>query len=318
MSLFLLSQWIVLLLVALYAVYKGTDIILVGAKQIASSLGLSSRYYESVLVGMVSAFPVLALALTGVFIGQAAMVVPVVMGSTLISLVCIGGMVICVGGSRVLWQDVHTTMVPVFCLSVAFFVVSVLDGRIDRLESLLLLGTFCIFVGSLCFVLYSENEHKKFNQIGKSFSTAAGIYLVFGVIAVVVGAKFSLAMVVNIATALPLSVSLISITALACGATVPTYMRTLKALQRNDTLCALGIIFGAVMFSLLVVSSVAGLWLGNLVVGDMVRTLGVPVLVVGSIGIVVSALTRQLLPPVGLIMLLLFWFFFLKLAAYIG
>ena len=318
MSLLLLSQWVVILLVAIYTAYKGTDIALQGVRNIGSSFGFSSRYYESVLVGIISALPVLALAVTGVFFGHTAIVVPTIMGSTLISLLFIGGIITFTGGSIVLREDCHNTTVSIFCLSIALFVISVLDGVIDRLDSLLLLGTFCIFVGYVFFVIYSENKHPKSTPSRQSFTYEPFCYLLFGIVALGVGSKFAIDMALNVAADLKLSLPLLGISVLAFGATVPTIVLVLQSLQKKDVTFAFGIIIGAVTCTLLMVSSVTSLWSGNLVVGDMVRTLGVPILIAGSISIVVSALSKQFIRPVGLMMLLLFLFYILKLAAYIG
>ncbi|MES2966895.1 MAG: hypothetical protein V4668_03845, partial [Patescibacteria group bacterium] len=75
MSLFLL-QWVVVLLVALYAMYKGAEIVQVGLKQTGASFKVQPRYYGAVLAGIASALPVLALAVSSVFFGQSPLVMP--------------------------------------------------------------------------------------------------------------------------------------------------------------------------------------------------------------------------------------------------
>lgn len=318
MSLFVISQSIVILMVALYVLYKGVDIVLVGLKQFGSALGLRAQYYGAVLIGMVSALPVLAIALTSVFFGQSLLVVPTIMGANITILLLIGGMVALMGGSIVLWDDFLKTALPVFCITTVLFVMSVLDGMIDRLESLLLLSTFCIYISYIYFNVKKEHAQLVTTPALKSVTIASFLYVLIGIIALLVGAKFSIDMASTIATALSIPLPLLCISVLAFGASVPSLLLVLQALKRKDLTFALGIIIGSSVLSLLVASGLAGMWSGNLVVSDIAINQGVPMVVVASIVIFVSSLSKHFMRPVGMMMLMLFLFFLLKLGAYIG
>ncbi len=318
MSIFLLSQWIVILIVSLYAVYKGTDIVLQGFTQTDKSLGVPSHYYGAVLVGMVSALPVFVLTGTSVFFGHSAMAVPTVMGSVITTLLVGGGLLAFVGGSIVLWEDFFKTTLPVFCLSVAFFVLAILDGVFDRLEVMLLIGTFLIFVLYIYQGIQSENFHTKLNLARASFSLTTLTYGMFGVVAIIVGARFSIVMAATLGDYLAVSLPLLSMSVLAIGVSLPTLVLVLQALQRKDITFALGIIIGSCIFSLLIASGVAVLWTGTLVMSEMVMKLAVPVLIVSTIIIIATALSRNFVRPVGMMLLLFFMFYLLKLGVFIN
>ncbi|MES2966786.1 MAG: hypothetical protein V4668_03290, partial [Patescibacteria group bacterium] len=100
--------------------------------------------------------------------------------------------------------------------------------------------------------------------------------------------------------------------------TLPTLFLVLKALRRKDVTYALGVIIGAAVSTLLAASGFASLWSGNVIVHAMVIDIGVPILIVAAIIIFVSSLSRHFVRPVGLMMMLVFIFFLLKLTAYIG
>lgn len=318
MSVFVLGQWIVVLGVALYALYKGTDIVLLGIKNVVKTHNVQSHYYGAVLMGMAAALPVLALSLAGVYIGHTSVVLPTVLGSVITILLLIGGVIACVGGSIVLWEDFLKTSLPVFCLSIVLFVIVIRDGMVDRLESVLLFSIFCIFVGYIYSVIKFGEVQPIQNRASKSISLSSLVYIVFGIVAILVGAKFSVDMSVNLATALSVSMPLVGISVLALGAILPTFILVLQALQRKDVTFALGIIIGSSICSVLLASSMAGLWAGNLAVGEVVTQLGVPVLICAAIIIFVSSLSRNFTRPVGLMMLTIFLFFLLNLAKFIG
>lgn len=307
----------VILFVALYALYKGSEIILESVKHLSKVLGIQSKYYGAVLMGMVSSLPILALSLYAGFFGQSAIIVPTVFGATITTLLLLGGTVAIVGGSIVLWEDFLKTTLPVFCISVAFFILVIYDGVIDRLESGLLLLTFGIFIGYIYSVI-TEGSSKTQPMAPVGFSVSSVVFLLLGAVALFVGAKFSLEMVRNLSGALSISLPLLSITVLALGATAPTFILVLQALRRKYITFALGIIFGSCIFTLLFVVGVMGLWIGNVPVTELVITQGIPMLIVSSIIMFVSSLSKNVMRPVGLMMILLFLYFLLKLGVFIG
>ncbi|MES2966787.1 MAG: hypothetical protein V4668_03295, partial [Patescibacteria group bacterium] len=112
-------------------------------------------------------------------------------------------------GSIVLWEDFLKTALPVFCITVVLFVLSVQDGVLDRLEAILFLCVFSIFLGNIYVVSRAEKTAGESTQSLELFSLTSLVYVIFGLVALIVGAKFTIDMVVNIAYALSITVPLL-------------------------------------------------------------------------------------------------------------
>ena len=143
------------------------------------------------------------------------------------------------------------------------------------------------------------------------------IYIVFGIAALIIGAKFTVDMAVNIATAFSVPIGLVSITAVAIGTSLPELLVSIQAIRTKQVDLAIGNIFGSNVFNALVVTGVPGLLVGTLMVDVVVLELGLATMVVASIILFVSGLAKQVMRWEGLMMLVFFVFFILKLSVFI-
>lgn len=317
MSLVLLSQWLIIFAASLYALIKGADIFLVGAKQFGRALGMSSFVVGVLIVGMCTSLPELASSIAGALAGQTEIVVANVVGSNITNILLIIGVLALFGGRIIIRQELIKTELPIFCIATALFVMTILDGSVDRLESFLLLTTFGAYVWYL--LAESQNGHDSVTDKSsrEKFSWVSVGYVVFGIIALVVGAKFTVDMAINIATALSVPIALVSITAVAIGTSLPELFVSIQAIRTKQTEMAIGNIFGSNVFNTLMVTGIPGLLVGSLVVDSVVLDLGLAIMVVASIILFVSGLAKQVMRWEGLMMLVFFVFFMIKLSVFI-
>jgi cation:H+ antiporter len=318
MSLVLLTQWLIIFAASLYALIKGADIFLIGAKQFGRALGMSSFVVGVLIVGMCTSLPELASSIAGALAGETAIVVANAVGSNITNILLIIGVLALFGGRIIIRQELIKTELPIFCIATALFVMTILDGSVDRLESVLLLTTF----GAYVWYLLSESQNGHDSIADKSnrekFSWLSVGFMVFGIVALVVGAKFTVDMAINIATALKVPIGLVSITAVAIGTSLPELFVSIQAIRTKQTEMAIGNIFGSNVFNALVVTGIPGLLVGSLIVDSVVLELGLATMVVASIILFVSGLAKQVMRWEGFMMLVFFLFFLLKLSVFIG
>lgn len=317
MSLILLTQWLLVFAAALYALIKGADIFLIGAKQFGRAVGMSSFVVGVLIVGMCTSLPELASSIAGALAGQTTLVVANVVGSNITNILMIVGVLALFGGRIVIKQELIKTELPIFCIATALFVMTIIDGQVDRLESLLLLTTFGAYIWYLLVEAKNGVDSVSDKNNREKFTWSSLLYIVFGIVALIIGAKFTVDMAVNIATALAVPIGLVSITAVAIGTSLPELFVSIKALRDNEVDLAIGNIFGSNVFNALVVTGIPGLLVGTLVVDTVVLELGISVMVVASIILFVSGLAKQIMRWEGLMMLIFFVFFMLKLAVFI-
>lgn len=316
MELLQLAQWGGILAASLYVLVRGADLFVEGAKQIGAALGMSSFAIGVLIVGIGTSLPELASSLAAVAAGSTEIVIANAVGSNITNILLIVGILAMLGGPVMINRNLLKTELPIFFIATVHFVASAYDGVVDRVESLLLFGTFCAY---MWYLFSSNNAAKKEMAVknGKGRITMKNIvFVVTGIIAVLIGAKFTVDMAVNIATGLSVPLGLVSIGAIAIGTSLPELFVSLQALKSGETDLAIGNIFGSNAFNILMVVGLPGLIM-PLDAGEVVMGLGLAVLIAASLILFVLGLARQVQRWEGVAMLIFFTFFLIKLVAFV-
>jgi len=312
-----MTLWIVYLVVALFALVRGAGMFVTGAKTVGASLGMSPFAIGVLIVGFGTSLPEFASSVAAALDGSTEIVVANAVGSNITNILLVVGLLAVVGGGVVIKRDLLKTELPVFFISTTLFVAVVFDGSVDRIEAALLLGTFAAYVWYLFFEGRSENSVDVMEKSDRPDLDAKSIaYIVMGIAAVLVGAHYTVAMVVNIATALAVPLGLVSIAAIALGTSLPELFVSLKSIKDGESELAIGNIFGSNAFNMLIVVSVPAL-ITPLTADEVVMGLGLKILIAASAIFFVTGLARQVMRWEGMMMLLFFSFFIAKLVNFI-
>ncbi len=309
--------WSVALVVALFALVRGSDTFVVGAKQMGASFGMSKFAIGVLIVGFGTSLPELASSIAAVLDGSPEIVLANVVGSNITNILLIVGILATLGGRIAIKRDLIKTELPIFFIATTHFIAVAYDGTVDRLEAMLLLGTF----GAYMWYLFVEaREEDDIELVGGSrpprFAAKSLAFMLLGMGAVLVGAHYTVEMVVNIATALSVPIGLVSIAAIALGTSLPELFVSLQAIKTGEAELAIGNIFGSNAFNILVVVGLPGI-IAPLVADEVVTQLGIGVLLAASAIFFVNGLARQIMRWEGIMMLLFFAFFMIKLIDFI-
>jgi len=316
MEIIQLAQWSGILVASLYVLVRGADLFVDGAKKIGSKLGMSSFAIGVLIVGLGTSLPELASSLAAVMAGTTEIVIANAVGSNITNILLIVGVLAMLGGPVMINKNLLKTELPIFFIATVHFVASVYDGVVDRIEALLLFGTFCAY---LWYLFSSNNDAKKEMAVKEKhdkITIKSVVFVVLGIGAVLLGAHFTVAMAVNIATGLSVPIGLVSIGAIAIGTSLPELFVSLQALKNNETDLAIGNIFGSNAFNILMVVGIPGIII-PLEAGEVVMDLGIWVLVAASLILFVNGLARQVQRWEGVAMLLFFSFFLIKLIGFV-
>jgi len=312
-----MTLWIVYLVIALFALVRGAGVFVTGAKQVGAALGMSQFAIGVLIVGFGTSLPEFASSVAAALEGSTEIVVANAVGSNITNILLIVGVLAAFGGSVVIKRDLLKTELSVFFISTTLFIAVVFDGSVDRVEALLLLGTFVAYVWSLFAEAQGEGQAETAKESARpELDMKSIVRIVGGVAAVLVGAHFTVQMVVNIATAFEVPLGLVSIGAIALGTSLPELFVSLQSIKDGEAELAIGNIFGSNAFNMLIVVSVPAL-ITPLVADAVVMELGIKVLMAASAIFYVTGLARQVMRWEGLMMLLFFLFFVVKLAKFI-
>lgn len=309
-----LMIWGVSLAAALFVLIRGADVFIVGAKQIGVAMKFSPFIIGVLIVGLGTSLPELASSIAGVLKGTPEIVVANVVGSNITNILLIIGLLAFLKGPIKITRNLLKTELPLFVIATVHFVLAASDGVIDRLEALLLCVTFGAY---LWYTLASPDTEKIVVETEtQKLSPKAIIFTLAGIAAVLVGAHYTVEMAVNIATLLTVPIGLVSIAAIAIGTSLPELFVSFQAAKNGETEMAIGNIFGSNAFNALLVIGIPGL-ISQLPAGEVVMELGLGVMVAASIMLFVSGLAKQVNRWEGLMLLIFFGFFLVKLTDFL-
>ncbi|MFW6210360.1 MAG: calcium/sodium antiporter [Patescibacteria group bacterium] len=322
MELIQLAQWIGILVAALFVLVRGADLFVEGAKQIGRSFGMSSFAIGVIIVGLGTSLPELASSIAAVMAewqgvpNATEIVVANAVGSNITNILLIVGVLALLSGPVMINQNLLKTELPIFFIATVHFVASVYDGVIDRVEALLLFGTFCAYMWYLFSGSDVPTEELAVKNVDNGVTVRSVVFMILGIAAVLLGAHFTVEMAVNIAAGLLIPIGLVSILAIAIGTSLPELFVSLQAVKSKEVDLAIGNIFGSNAFNILMVVGIPGLLI-PLKAGEVVMGLGLGVLIAASLILFVSGLARQIQRWEGVMMLLFFSFFLVKLVAFV-
>ena len=307
---------------SLFILVRSSELFLAGAKHIGSSFGLSKFTIGVLIVALGTSLPELASSIFAVLQGSPEVVIASVVGSNVTNILLIVGLLAVVSGKITVHQELIKTELPIFFIATALFIVMLSDAVIDRVEGGFLTLTFVVFAwylfseARLAKKIHNENVRaKKHPHIQIDYKSI--LYVLVGIVGVLVGAHYTVDMTVAIATSLFVPVGLISIAALSIGASIPELFVSLHALKEGEVELAVGNIFGSNVFNILVVAGIPAIF-APITVEPLIMNVGVPILIAASAIFFVTGLSKQVLRWEGIMMLLFFVFFVIKLTVYSG
>ncbi len=302
------------LLLGLALLVRGSDFFVDGAKAVGGAFGMSPFAIGVLIVGFGTSLPEFASSFAAAMGGATDVAIANVIGSNITNILLIVGLATFIGGALHIKQNLLTSELPVFAIATIHVVFALRDGILDRLESLLLLGTFCAYL----WYLFVESRHEDgVERRGEGRVSPRHIGLLAGgLVLLIVGAKISVDMIEQLGVVLAIPAGLISITVLAIGTSLPELMVTVRSAIKKEHEVAIGNIFGSNAFNALFVLSVPGL-LRPLQADMLTMELGLPIMIAASLILFVAGLSRRVHRWEGFMMLAFFAFFIAKLTVYL-
>lgn len=300
------------LVIALVALVKGADFLIDGARTIGFRLGISKFIVGVLIVGFGTSLPELASSIAAVLKGETGIVLATAVGSNISNILLIVGLLVFVGGTIHIKRDLIRSELPLFFIATAHFLAAVYDGVIDRIEGLLLLGTF----GAYLWYIFSDKNIDTETSSNVDTWTKAIFFVLVGILAVTIGAHYTVSSAIELATLTGIPIAVVSIVAIALGTSLPELVVSLQSIKTGETEMAIGNIFGSNAFNLLFVVSLPAL-IAPLIADPVVMELGLMVLLVSSVIFFVNGLSQRIMRYEGLMFLLFFAFFIVKMFEYL-
>jgi len=248
---------IIFLIVGFVLLAKGADVLVDGASAIARKLNIPEIIIGLTIVACGTSAPEAAVSISSVLHGAAGVGVGNVLGSNVANIFLILGISALITNLYIQKNTAHYEIPFVVFVSVLLMFMGWCYGTIYRGGALIL---FALFLAFLVYLFGLAKKQKNDMPETKNMSSIKMIlFVVFGIAALVFGAKLTVDSAVNIAHALNISERVIGLTVIAFGTSLPELVTCVVAAVKKRSDIVVGNIIGSNIFNVLFVLGLAGL-----------------------------------------------------------
>lgn len=258
-----MTLYLLLFLVGLTTLSLGADWLVTGASRIATHHGVSPLVVGLTIVAFGTSAPELVVSTTAALQGRAGLAVGNVMGSTVANVGLIAGFGALVS-PLVVQERLLLRETPLLALLLVMVMIFSTNGEIGRIDGLLLVGVFVVYLAYLHRWGASGNvltdtliEEAKQKAVATGRQYLDWIRLISGLALLLLGAGWLVDAAVELARMLEIPEEVIGATLVAVGTSVPELATTVTAAVRGMGDLAIGNIVGSNIFNLGLVLGVA-------------------------------------------------------------
>ena len=291
----------------------------VSAERIGLALGMSPFAIGVLIVSAGTSLPEMVSSVIAVTRGTSEIVVGNILGANLSNLMLVMGVVAVVAPRQVRLGEQYILIDLHFLLGSAFLLaLSLRDGAVTRPEAGFLLA------GYVAYLLYLMKEGRTETDLTVGLDGAPqrtstrfpaeqlGVLAVTGLF-IYLGARFTVSSLEAIAGGLGVAPSIVAVTVLSVGTTLPELVVSATAARTGRPDVAVGNILGSCVFNSLAIGGVAGL-IGRVEATDDLLSLPLPVFGFGALLFYLLTLDKRISRWEGILFLLSYGLFVMEIA----
>ena len=242
---------LVLLVIGFVMLIKGADIFVEGAAGIAAKFGIPQLVIGLTIVAMGTSAPEAAVSIAAAFKGTADITIGNVVGSNIINILVILGVTALIVAVAVQQSTVRYEIPFVILVTIVLLVMGALDGKIGRLDGVILWALFIVYLIYL-FLMAKHGKEEEETQMDAPVWKLL-LFVVIGAALIVIGADVSVDAASEIARVIGLSERFIGLTIVALGTSLPELCTSVVAARKGNADLAIGNIVGSNIFNILFV-----------------------------------------------------------------
>ena len=245
----------ILLIVGFVLLIKGADLFVDGASSVAAKLKVPSLIIGLTVVSIGTSLPEAAVSISASLSGNNSISLGNVIGSNIFNLLMVVGVssaiLPIVTDRDMLKRDMPINIGITVLLGILLF-----DGHLSRLEALLLL---LLLAAYMFLLIRSALKNRVEAEETKVLSWAKSIvFIVLGMAAIIGGGQLVVNSAKTIAMALGMSETLVGLTVVAIGTSLPELVTSVVAARKGDSGIAMGNVIGSNLFNILFILGMAG------------------------------------------------------------
>lgn len=250
----------VLLILGFVFLIKGADLFVDGSSSIAKLLKVPTLIIGLTIVAMGTSLPEASVSVTAAMAGQNALSLSNVLGSNLFNLLVVVGACALIRPMPVEQSVLKREFPFSIVITVVLFLLSIdqfifhSDSLLSRADGIILL---IFFVGFIVFTVKSalkSRSNASEEEIEVTLSPLKSvIFIIIGIVGIALGGDLVVDSASAIATTFGLSETLIGLTIVALGTSLPELVTSIVAARKNESDLALGNVVGSNLFNILFV-----------------------------------------------------------------
>lgn len=243
---------IIILIVGFVLLIKGSDFFVDGSSNIASILKIPTLIVGLTIVAFGTSAPEAAVSITSSLAGSNALAVSNVIGSNLFNILLIIGLCALLNELKIDKEVLKNDFPFLVIVTLIVSGLIIIGWNISRIEGIILLGIIFTYIA---YLVYST-KHKKESKVVEKPTMGLPrsiIYIVGGIAGIAIGADFVVDSASYIAMAFGMSETLVGLTIVAMGTSLPELVTSITALKKDENQLIIGNVIGSNLFNILFV-----------------------------------------------------------------
>lgn len=253
---------IAILIAGFVFLVKGADVFVEGSSSIAKTFKIPSIIIGMTIVAMGTSLPETAVSVVAAVSGNNELAVSNAVGSNIFNLMVVIGVCAFITPIAVKKETLTKDFPISVACAVLLLVLGLVGMSLGRIDGIIFI---LLFIGFLIYMVRSAKKSKpsldtvgetdeiKIMSIPKSI-----VFIVLGGVAIALGSDWVVKGASTIATHLGISQTLIGLTVVAFGTSLPELVTSIVAAKKNEVDMALGNAIGSNIFNILMVLGIAG------------------------------------------------------------
>ena len=272
---------VVLLLVGFLFLIKGSDFFVDGASSIASHLKIPTIIVGLTIVAFGTSAPEAAVSITSSLTGSNAMAVSNVIGSNLFNMLMVIGIAALLSNLLMKKSVLKKDLPFLVAITLLFAIFIFIGWDITNIEGIILL---IILAGYIIYLIRGSKKSKNANDVeAAKFTLPKSIILIIiGLAGIIIGGDLVVDSASAIAIALGMSETLVGLTIVAIGTSLPELVTSITALKKGENQLVIGNVIGSNIFNILFVlgasSAISRIPLDSSMLIDVLFMMGVTIL----------------------------------------
>lgn len=317
----MIAFWFFVLVLSLAVLVKAADYFIDASEKIGLIFRISPFFIGVTIVALGTSLPELITSIVAVLKGSSEIVIGNVVGSNIANILLVVGITAIIVKEIKINKNIVNLDLPLLAASTLALIVMISwDGVVNIYEGIISFALYIIYIvylyksrhDTVGEEIVKKIEETKEKLIEKKIDFLLIAVLLISAVFLYLGAKFTVIASLNVAELLGITASVISLSAISIGTSLPELAVTIKAASNGKGDLAIGNVFGSNLFNGTLVVGISSL-LGPLQVGSEVMVFAIPFLLIATSLYIFSGMSHKIYNYEGAMFVLIYVMFLGKL-----